>query len=137
MGAWSGGGAWPRRFRAGFKRAFRWCPFVRVSSYDELELRAARQHPARQSSMFTLSRMDTSVAVTYDPTAAADATGATSLRKQSLGGRKKSYVTARHAGGNDNNNGANANASCGGGGGGEGKALASASVSSAEPKEFS
>uniref|UniRef100_A0A3P8TCQ2 Tachykinin receptor 3 n=1 Tax=Amphiprion percula TaxID=161767 RepID=A0A3P8TCQ2_AMPPE len=25
------------RFRAGFKKVFRWCPFVRVSSYDELE----------------------------------------------------------------------------------------------------
>uniref|UniRef100_A0A672LK95 Neuromedin-K receptor-like n=1 Tax=Sinocyclocheilus grahami TaxID=75366 RepID=A0A672LK95_SINGR len=24
-------------FRAGFKRAFRWCPFIHVSSYDELE----------------------------------------------------------------------------------------------------
>uniref|UniRef100_A0A4W6BTW6 Neuromedin-K receptor n=1 Tax=Lates calcarifer TaxID=8187 RepID=A0A4W6BTW6_LATCA len=30
------------RFRAGFKRAFRWCPFIKVSSYDELELRSTR-----------------------------------------------------------------------------------------------
>jgi len=89
-----------------------------VSSYDELELRAAQQHPAHQSSMYTLSRTDTSVAVTYDPAA--------SLGKQSLGGRKKSFVSARHAGGNDS-----------GSGGGEGKVLASAYVSSAEPKEFS
>ncbi|XP_072772538.1 tachykinin receptor 3a isoform X2 [Nerophis lumbriciformis] len=41
------------RFRAGFKRAFRWCPFIKVSSYDELELRSTRQHPTRQSSMYT------------------------------------------------------------------------------------
>uniref|UniRef100_A0A3Q3MMZ7 Neuromedin-K receptor n=1 Tax=Mastacembelus armatus TaxID=205130 RepID=A0A3Q3MMZ7_9TELE len=39
------------RFRAGFKRAFRWCPFIKVSSYDELELRATRLHPTRQSSI--------------------------------------------------------------------------------------
>ncbi|MCI4395909.1 hypothetical protein PGIGA_G00261130 [Pangasianodon gigas] len=49
------------RFRAGFKRAFRWCPFIRVSSYDELELRTARLHPRNRSSMCTLSRVDTSV----------------------------------------------------------------------------
>ncbi|XP_062864689.1 tachykinin receptor 3-like [Trichomycterus rosablanca] len=49
------------RFRAGFKRAFRWCPFIRVSSYDELELRTARFHPRNRSSMCTLSRVDTSV----------------------------------------------------------------------------
>ncbi|KAG7314276.1 hypothetical protein KOW79_022772 [Hemibagrus wyckioides] len=49
------------RFRAGFKRAFCWCPFVRVSSYDELELRTARLHPRNRSSMCTLSRVDTSV----------------------------------------------------------------------------
>uniref|UniRef100_A0A3Q2R1W9 Neuromedin-K receptor n=1 Tax=Fundulus heteroclitus TaxID=8078 RepID=A0A3Q2R1W9_FUNHE len=30
------------RFRAGFKRVFRCCPFVRMSSYDELELRSTR-----------------------------------------------------------------------------------------------
>lgn len=49
------------RFRAGFKRAFRWCPFIHVSSYDELELRPTRLHPRNQSSMCTLSRIDTSV----------------------------------------------------------------------------
>ncbi|TTR84634.1 Neuromedin-K receptor [Bagarius yarrelli] len=49
------------RFRAGFKKAFRWCPFIRVSSYDELELRTARLHPRNRSSMCTLSRIDTSV----------------------------------------------------------------------------
>uniref|UniRef100_A0AAY4A6S0 Neuromedin-K receptor n=1 Tax=Denticeps clupeoides TaxID=299321 RepID=A0AAY4A6S0_9TELE len=49
------------RFRAGFKRAFRWCPFVRVSSYDDLELRPTRLHPRNQSSMCTLSRVETSL----------------------------------------------------------------------------
>uniref|UniRef100_A0A3B3BN23 Neuromedin-K receptor n=1 Tax=Oryzias melastigma TaxID=30732 RepID=A0A3B3BN23_ORYME len=55
------------RFRAGFKRAFRWCPFIKVSSYDELELRSTRLHPTRQSSMYTLTRMDTTMVVVYDP----------------------------------------------------------------------
>uniref|UniRef100_A0A3Q1APD8 G-protein coupled receptors family 1 profile domain-containing protein n=1 Tax=Amphiprion ocellaris TaxID=80972 RepID=A0A3Q1APD8_AMPOC len=46
------------RFRAGFKKVFRWCPFVRVSSYDELELQNTRLRP---SSMCTLSRANTSL----------------------------------------------------------------------------
>ncbi|KAK1792745.1 hypothetical protein P4O66_012667 [Electrophorus voltai] len=49
------------RFRAGFKRAFLWCPFVHMSSYDELALHTARHHPRNQSSMCTLSRVDTSI----------------------------------------------------------------------------
>uniref|UniRef100_A0A3B4ZF93 Neuromedin-K receptor-like n=1 Tax=Stegastes partitus TaxID=144197 RepID=A0A3B4ZF93_9TELE len=49
------------RFRAGFKKVFRWCPFVRVSSYDELELRNTRLRPCHQSSMCTLSRVNTSI----------------------------------------------------------------------------
>ncbi|XP_060771680.1 tachykinin receptor 3-like [Neoarius graeffei] len=49
------------RFRAGFKKAFRWCPFIHVSSYDELELRTTRLHPHNRSSMCTLSRVDTSI----------------------------------------------------------------------------
>ncbi|CAM4480557.1 unnamed protein product [Leuciscus chuanchicus] len=55
------------RFRAGFKQVFRWCPFVRVSDYDELELRAMRHKVARQSSMYTLSRMETTVVTVCDP----------------------------------------------------------------------
>ncbi|KAL7855559.1 hypothetical protein AOLI_G00191630 [Acnodon oligacanthus] len=55
------------RFRAGFKRAFRWCPFVRLSSYDELELRATRLQVARQNSMYTLSRMESTVVAVCDP----------------------------------------------------------------------
>ncbi|KAJ8269652.1 hypothetical protein COCON_G00122590 [Conger conger] len=57
------------RFRAGFKRAFRWCPFIKVSTYDELELQMARFHPTRQSSMYTVSRLESSTAVAYDPVA--------------------------------------------------------------------
>uniref|UniRef100_A0A671UQ40 Neuromedin-K receptor n=1 Tax=Sparus aurata TaxID=8175 RepID=A0A671UQ40_SPAAU len=49
------------RFRAGFKRVFRWCPFVRISSYDELELRNTRLRSGHQGSMCTLSRVDTSI----------------------------------------------------------------------------
>ncbi|XP_013764716.1 tachykinin receptor 3-like isoform X2 [Pundamilia nyererei] len=41
------------RFRAGFKQVFRWCPFVRVSSYDELELQSTRLRPCHQSSVCT------------------------------------------------------------------------------------
>ncbi|KAG7225829.1 hypothetical protein INR49_014350 [Caranx melampygus] len=49
------------RFRSGFKLAFRWCPFVRVSSYDELQLQNTRLRPGHESSMCTLSRVDTSI----------------------------------------------------------------------------
>ncbi|KAM9770475.1 tachykinin receptor 3-like [Menidia menidia] len=49
------------RFRAGFKQVFRWCPFIRMSSYDMLELQNARLRPCRQSSMCTLSRVETSI----------------------------------------------------------------------------
>ncbi|XP_070712608.1 tachykinin receptor 3a [Pempheris klunzingeri] len=85
------------RFRAGFKRAFRWCPFIKVSSYDELELRSTRLHPTRQSSMYTLSRMDTSVVVVYDPAEGDGSAGGGSGRKQSPSSRKKSYITSRHS----------------------------------------
>ncbi|KAM6971967.1 neuromedin-K receptor-like [Aplochiton taeniatus] len=77
------------RFRAGFKQAFRWCPFIQVSSYDELELRTTRQHPARQSSMYTLSRMETSMVVDD----MAEGEGA-SQRPGST--RKKNHAAARH-----------------------------------------
>ncbi|KAM4751364.1 tachykinin receptor 3a [Anableps anableps] len=82
------------RFRAGFKRAFRWCPFIKVSSYDELELRSIRLHQTRQSSMYTLTRMDTTMVVVYDP---AEGNGGAGGRKHSLPARKRSYVTSRQA----------------------------------------
>ncbi|KAI1887533.1 hypothetical protein AGOR_G00191290 [Albula goreensis] len=75
------------RFRAGFKRAFRWCPFIEVSSYDELELRATRLHPTRQSSMYTLSRVESSVVAVYDP---ADGDDRQSVRKKSITHRQPS-----------------------------------------------
>lgn len=56
-----------KRFRAGFKRAFRWCPFIEVSSYDELELKSTRFHPTRQSSLYTVSRMESSMTVVFEP----------------------------------------------------------------------
>ncbi|XP_053186904.1 tachykinin receptor 3a [Scomber japonicus] len=84
------------RFRAGFKRAFRWCPFIKVSSYDELELRSTRLHPTRQSSMYTLSRMDTTVVAVYDPAEGDGGASGASGRKTSLSARKKSYITSRH-----------------------------------------
>lgn len=83
------------RFRAGFKRAFRWCPFIKVSSYDELELRTSRHNTTRQSSMYTLTRMDTTTVMIYDP-AESDGGGGSS-KKPSLSGRKRSYITSRHA----------------------------------------
>uniref|UniRef100_A0A2K6GAY2 Neuromedin-K receptor n=1 Tax=Propithecus coquereli TaxID=379532 RepID=A0A2K6GAY2_PROCO len=52
-----------KRFRAGFKRAFRWCPFIKVSGYDELELKTTRFHPARHSSLYTVTRMESLTAV--------------------------------------------------------------------------
>ncbi|XP_035281116.1 neuromedin-K receptor-like isoform X2 [Anguilla anguilla] len=72
------------RFRAGFKRAFRWCPFIKVSTYDELELQMARFHPARQSSMYTVTRLESSVAAaaTFDPSDA-DNPGARQARQKS------------------------------------------------------
>lgn len=81
------------RFRAGFKRAFRWCPFIKVSDYDELELRSTRLRPTRQSSMYTLSRMDTTTVMVYDPNEAEGS--ADNSRKLSLSTRKKSYITSR------------------------------------------
>lgn len=83
-----------KRFRAGFKRAFRWCPFIKVSSYDELELRSTRLHPTRQSSMYTLTRMDTTMVMVCDPDGGA---GGGSGRKHSLSDKKRSYIPSRHA----------------------------------------
>uniref|UniRef100_H2N1I8 Neuromedin-K receptor n=1 Tax=Oryzias latipes TaxID=8090 RepID=H2N1I8_ORYLA len=53
------------RFRAGFKRAFRWCPFIKVSSYDELELRSTRLHPTRQSSISVPTGIKTRLTSTH------------------------------------------------------------------------
>ncbi|KAF1395255.1 hypothetical protein PFLUV_G00009640 [Perca fluviatilis] len=84
------------RFRAGFKRVFRCCPFIKVSSYDELELRSTRLQQTRQSSMYTLSRMDTTVLMVYDPAEGDGGAGGGSEGKPSLSARKRSYITSRH-----------------------------------------
>uniref|UniRef100_A0A8C6T410 Neuromedin-K receptor n=1 Tax=Neogobius melanostomus TaxID=47308 RepID=A0A8C6T410_9GOBI len=81
------------RFRAGFKRAFRWCPFIKVSSYDELELRSTSLRPTRQSSMYTLSRMDTTTVMVYDPNEQDG--GAEGGRQLSQSSRKKGYIVSR------------------------------------------
>ncbi|KAI5609277.1 tachykinin receptor 3-like [Silurus asotus] len=49
------------RFRAGFKRVFRWCPFITLSHLDELELTSARFQRNRQSSLFALTRLESSM----------------------------------------------------------------------------
>ncbi|XP_027875109.1 tachykinin receptor 3a [Xiphophorus couchianus] len=82
------------RFRTGFKRAFRWCPFIKASSYDELELRSIRLHQTRHSSMYTLTRMDTTMVVVYDP---AEGNGGAGGSEHSLPVRKRSYVTSRQS----------------------------------------
>ncbi|XP_067228471.1 neuromedin-K receptor [Chanodichthys erythropterus] len=46
------------RFRAGFKRVFRWCPFIHMSDSDEMELQTTRFQPNRQSSLYTVSRVE-------------------------------------------------------------------------------
>ncbi|XP_072552474.1 neuromedin-K receptor [Salminus brasiliensis] len=66
------------RFRAGFKRALRWCPFIHMSESDEMELRPTRFHTTRQSSVFTLTRLESS----------ADS--------HTLSSRRKSSSTSRH-----------------------------------------
>ncbi|XP_078079812.1 substance-K receptor [Mustelus asterias] len=48
-----------RRFRIGFKRAFRCCPFVHVSRYDELELTTTASFRMTRSSTYTTIRMET------------------------------------------------------------------------------
>uniref|UniRef100_A0A8C5SNB6 Substance-P receptor n=1 Tax=Laticauda laticaudata TaxID=8630 RepID=A0A8C5SNB6_LATLA len=48
------------RFRVGFKRAFRWCPFINASQYEGLEMKSARSLHV-QSSLCKSSRMETTV----------------------------------------------------------------------------
>ncbi|XP_072478701.1 neuromedin-K receptor [Notamacropus eugenii] len=76
-----------KRFRAGFKRAFRWCPFIEVSTYDELELKVTRFHPTQQSSLYTVSRME-SMTVGFDPN---DDPDSKSARKKKTTSRDTSF----------------------------------------------
>ncbi|MGH0169990.1 UNVERIFIED_CONTAM: hypothetical protein FKN15_058324 [Acipenser sinensis] len=48
------------RFRAGFKQAFRCCPFVKPGDYEGLELKSTR-YLHTQNSMYKVSRMETTV----------------------------------------------------------------------------
>lgn len=68
-----------------------------MSSYDELELRTSRLNTTRQSSMYTLTRMDTTTMMVYDPAEGNGGAGGSSAKKLSLSGRKRSYITSRHA----------------------------------------
>ncbi|MBN3295898.1 substance-K receptor [Amia ocellicauda] len=52
-----------QRFRSGFRRAFRWCPFIKISEDDELELRHARTFRMTRS-----YRTDTTTVVTQNST---------------------------------------------------------------------
>ncbi|XP_032869598.1 substance-P receptor-like isoform X1 [Amblyraja radiata] len=55
------------RFRAGFRRAFRWCPFVKAHEYEGLEMKSARYFNT-QSSMYKVSRMETAVSTVINQT---------------------------------------------------------------------
>ncbi|XP_059820638.1 substance-P receptor-like [Hypanus sabinus] len=46
------------RFRVGFRRAFRWCPFIKDTDYEGLEMKSTRYFHT-QSSMYKVSRMET------------------------------------------------------------------------------
>ncbi|NXA42136.1 NK1R protein, partial [Eudromia elegans] len=50
------------RFRVGFQRAFRWCPFIRAGDYEGLELKSAR-YLQTQSSAYKTSRAETTVSL--------------------------------------------------------------------------
>ena len=49
-----------RRFRAGFKQAFQFCPCVPRGSYEGLELKSTR-YLQTQTSVYKTSRMETTV----------------------------------------------------------------------------
>uniref|UniRef100_UPI0035901CF9 neuromedin-K receptor-like n=1 Tax=Myxine glutinosa TaxID=7769 RepID=UPI0035901CF9 len=55
------------RFRVGFKCAFRWCPFVVVSSSEELELKATRRLQASTGSMYTVCRVESNLTLVQEP----------------------------------------------------------------------
>ncbi|XP_051517022.1 neuromedin-K receptor-like [Myxocyprinus asiaticus] len=55
------------RFRAGFKRVFRWCPFIHVSDCEELELQTVCLNQNRQSSLFMVMRVESSADASANP----------------------------------------------------------------------
>ncbi|XP_078094691.1 substance-P receptor-like isoform X2 [Mustelus asterias] len=48
------------RFRAGFRRVFHWCPFVKNNDYEGLEMKSTKYFQT-QGSMYKVSRMETTV----------------------------------------------------------------------------
>ncbi|XP_076848352.1 LOW QUALITY PROTEIN: tachykinin receptor 1a [Brachyhypopomus gauderio] len=72
------------RFRAGFKRAFRWCPCVPPGSSDGMELKSTR-HLHTQTSVCKSMRMETSVSAMLP--SAEDATKTPSWAASGGGGR--------------------------------------------------
>ncbi|XP_043576242.1 neuromedin-K receptor-like [Chiloscyllium plagiosum] len=82
------------RFRAGFKRAFQWCPFIEFSSYDKLELQSSRFQPTRQNSAYIISRMESNMTVEFDTgendNAEAGSKKGTTLRNMSFNGHSRS-----------------------------------------------
>ncbi|XP_028922005.1 substance-P receptor [Ornithorhynchus anatinus] len=54
------------RFRFGFQRAFRWCPFIRVGDYEGLELKSTR-FLQTQCSTYKASRVETTVSSVAGP----------------------------------------------------------------------
>lgn len=50
----------PRRFRLGFKHAFRCCPFVSAGDYEGLEMKSTR-YLQTQGSVYKVSRLETTV----------------------------------------------------------------------------
>ncbi|XP_038641442.1 substance-P receptor-like [Scyliorhinus canicula] len=55
------------RFRAGFRRVFRCCPFVKNSDYEGLEMKSAKYFQ-NQSSMYKVSRMETTISTVITQT---------------------------------------------------------------------
>lgn len=49
-----------RRFRVGFKHAFRCCPFISASNYEGLEMKSTR-YLQTQGSVYKVSRLETTV----------------------------------------------------------------------------
>eukprot|EP00062_Callorhinchus_milii_P027243 gi/632990304/ref/XP_007884107.1/ PREDICTED: substance-P receptor-like [Callorhinchus milii] len=54
------------RFRAGFRCAFQWCPFITINEYEGLELKTAK-YLQTQNSLYRASRLETTVSTVANP----------------------------------------------------------------------
>uniref|UniRef100_UPI00358F75E3 neuromedin-K receptor-like n=1 Tax=Myxine glutinosa TaxID=7769 RepID=UPI00358F75E3 len=54
------------RFRTGFKRAFRWCPLVRISAEEAMELHSVPRQTRHSVARYSVSRADTSLITTLE-----------------------------------------------------------------------